>query len=90
MNSELLHRYWYKFGKGEARVGLGVGVTAYDRPDAERLVQQIVFDGGNVPEIVELIEDVDVSTLDHNHVLPNMFPPSFRGVWFPKITMGIQ
>jgi hypothetical protein len=30
-----------------------------------------------------VIEDVDVTTLDANHVLPNMMPPSVRGVWYP-------
>jgi hypothetical protein len=31
-----------------------------------------VFDGGELPLVVPLIEDVDISTLDENHGLPNM------------------
>ena len=38
---------------------------------------------GELPTIAVLIEDVDVSTLDAGHVLPNMSPPVRRGVWFP-------
>jgi len=36
-----------------------------------------------MPEIKKVIENVDVSTLDAGHVLPNMSPPNIRGVWFP-------
>jgi hypothetical protein len=61
----------------------GVGVTAIDRKDAEALLQQRVF-GGASPPIRDCIEDVDVSTLDPGHILPNMEPPNERGVWFPR------
>lgn len=30
-----------------------------------------------------MIEDVDVSTLDPEHVLPNTGVPAARGIWFP-------
>jgi hypothetical protein len=59
----------------------GCGVTAFDRDDAVHLVG--VFLGSEPPVPASVIEDVDVSTLDENHVLSNMLPPSERGVWYP-------
>ena len=47
------------------------------------LLKEKVFNGATLPEIKNMIENVDVSTLDAGHVLPNMSPPNIRGVWFP-------
>jgi hypothetical protein len=27
---------------------------------------------------------VDVSALDSGHILPNIEPPNWRGIWFPR------
>jgi hypothetical protein len=59
---------------------VGCGVTAFDRDDALRLVADAL---GTDPPPAAITEDVDVTALDENHVLPNMFPPNERGVWFP-------
>jgi hypothetical protein len=63
--------------------GIGCGITAYDLADALQLVAEGVFGGGSLPELASVVEDVDVSSLDPNHVLPNMRSPLQRGVWFP-------
>jgi hypothetical protein len=60
-----------------------VGVTAIDDRDAFQLVAHRVFSDGPPPPIKEIRANVDVSTLDEGHVLPNMGPPHVRGVWFP-------
>ncbi len=82
-----LHRYWFRFDPKTSGLPLGVragcGVTAYDRTDAWSLLSSRVF-SGTLPDIVQVIEDVDVSTLDPAHVLPNMGSVFVRGVWFPK------
>ena len=65
-------------------LGLGCGVTAFDREDALRLVTELAFDNEAVPPVKSVIENVDISTLDRGHVIPNMGAPSERGVWFPK------
>ncbi len=74
----LLIRFWFK-----AREHFGIGVTAYSLDDAELLIKeanlQINYD------ILEVIENVDIQTLDQGHVIPNMRPPNFRGIWFPMI-----
>lgn len=81
-----LRRFWFQFA---ARPGfpsslrLGCGVTAFDLHDARRLLEERVF-RGEAPPIASVTEDVDVSSLDPGHVLPNMLPPNHRGVWFPK------
>jgi len=48
-----------------------------------RLLTELL--GTPPPDAVKVTEDVDVSTLDAGHVLPNMYPPNERGVWFPKL-----
>jgi hypothetical protein len=82
-----LTRYWVEFVKEEGKalppgVVLGVGVTAYGQDDALTIVADRVF-AGELPSVARLTEDVDVSTLDQGHVIPNMEPPVYRGVWFP-------
>jgi hypothetical protein len=62
---------------------LGYGVTAYDYADALQILRWQAFDNNPLPPVASVIEDVDVSTLDAGHILPNMHPPNWRGIWFP-------
>ena len=83
-----LHRYWIKFSltfHDSHPIGViaGCGVTAYDYDDALELLQSTVFNGQALPKIETVIADVDISTLDPNHVLPNIGNPLARGIWFP-------
>ena len=74
-----LTRFWFEFeGKG-----LGYGVTAYNREDALAILRRDVF-GCELPPLRSEAADVDVSQLDEGHVLPNIWPPNWRGVWFPR------
>ena len=80
-----LTRYWFKFdeiGKPTA-LNLGCGITAYSYEDAVLLLRERVFPGEGAPRVAACIEDVDVSTLDTKHVLPNLGAVEMRGVWFP-------
>ena len=78
LSNKNLIRYWVR-----TKRGYGIGVTAYSRDDAEFLIQQLP---SNIDkEILEIIEDIDIQTLDQGHVIPNMRPPNWRGVWFPNI-----
>lgn len=84
MTGARLRRYWIRLADLPVSAGrLGFGVTAWDREDALALLGAKVFAGRSLPAVETLIEDVDVSTLDAGHVLPNMAPPDRRGVWFP-------
>lgn len=82
----ILRRYWFTFSSIEPYnpLRLGCGVTAYSYEDAISILLQTVFVGQNEPQIDKVVEDIDVSTLDQKHVIPNMDPPVWRGVWFPK------
>ena len=63
----------------------GCGVTARDSGDALALIRERVCDGGDLPPVRKCVENVDVSSLDPRHVLPNLvMPPIWRGIWFPQ------
>lgn len=83
MKGSLLHRYWFK-----TKQHIGFGVTAYSIEDAKNLVDDAATRIGWRCEIVEIVEDIDVRELDQNHVIPNMGPPNFRGVWFPNLNLS--
>jgi hypothetical protein len=80
LNDSLLKRFWFKIEKGH-----GIGVTAYTIDDAIALIakESLLIN----TQIVEIIEDVDIQSLDQNHVIPNMGPPNFRGIWFPNLML---
>jgi len=83
-----MKRFWFEFDFEEAEyippgAKLGCGVTAYDQKDALSMLTTQLFRGNVLPRIERIVEDVDVSTLDPNHVRFNMASPATRGIWFP-------
>jgi len=82
LNSTLLRRYWFA-----TKQHLGFGVTAFSVDDARALVEDAARALGIDYEVLEIIEDVDIRSLDQGHVAPNMGLPNFRGVWFPSLTL---
>lgn len=83
----MLHRYWFKFShiSTPSVLNMGCGITAYDLDDAKSLLHEKVFSVHGSGDIAEVIIDVDIRTLDQGRVIPNMAPPSNRGVWFPLV-----
>ncbi len=85
----LYRRYWIVFDvepdDWNLPVGLahGCGVTAQDYDEALEIIREEIFPGKPLPDIIDVIEDVDVGALDGNEVLPNIGLPLIRGVWFP-------
>ena len=81
-----LNRYWFNFETLDrpSALNLGCGVTAYDYDDAISLLGHRVFAGKELPKIIGYHTDVDVSTLDQKHVLPNIGLITVRGIWFPQ------
>ena len=80
----LLHRYWITFKNPPplSAFEIGCGVTAFDYPDALEILRRVVF--VDQPFQVESVqENVDIQTLDQNHVVPNMGVVIFRGIWYP-------
>ena len=60
------------------------GVAAWTFEDAVFLLETIIFKSGKLPPINYVIEHIDVSTLDANHILPNMGICTIRGIWYPQ------
>jgi hypothetical protein len=80
-----LHRYWIRLASHEHnRSRLGWGVTAFDVADALNILTYMAFGQAPLPPVEEVITDVDVRDLDGGHVQPNMNPPNWRGIWYPK------
>ena len=86
-----LHRYWIKLGASTGPIcQSGVGVTAWSVEDAIALLADASGFGLDAIEITTLVEDVDLRSLDANHVLPNITSPSsVRGIWFPQGYEGV-
>jgi hypothetical protein len=87
-----LRRFWFEFNispgelttyRSYAGLSYGCGVTAYSYDDAISVLHESLFGDDPTPPIEQTTEDVDVSTLDEGHVLPNMGDPTRRGIWFP-------
>jgi len=77
-----LRRFWFAVpGR------LGIGVTADSLAEAQALARDACAQLGWIFEPNEVMEDVDIRTIDQNHVIPNMGPPNFKGVWFPHLNV---
>lgn len=85
-----LRRYWFEFDVKLSDcpypLGLGCGVTGFDEEDCRRLIQEMLASNEELPPMRRIIADMDVSTLDPNHVLPNMGIVTKRGIWFPLMS----
>ena len=94
-----MRRFWFEFEAGTlaqleqlgsgtngtaqvAPSGGGVGVTGRDEGECREIMRARIFYGRALPKVNRVIADVDVSTLGE-HVLGNMEPPIWRGIWFP-------
>ena len=84
-----LTRDWFEFDWAEHEpppgARMGCGVTAYSYDDAVIILRDRLFDSAKLPPVTRVRENVDVTTLDQGHVIPNMDPPNWRGVWFPRL-----
>ncbi|MBA3694977.1 MAG: hypothetical protein H0W77_16360 [Acidobacteria bacterium] len=78
----LLTRYWFI-----TNIQYNFGLTAYSIEDARKLIDEANKTFRFKFEIIEIIENIDISTLDENHILPNIGAPNFRGVWYPKMNL---
>lgn len=81
-STDPLQRFWFV-----VETGLGYGVTAYSIEDAKQLLAQATQHLGENPQVVNLIESVNIRDLAQHHVVPNMGPPNVRGVWYPLLNL---
>lgn len=84
-----MHRYWFEFdySRRDPPIGatMGCGVTARSLGEARAMLRDELFGGEELPPEIRVIHDVDVSTLEANHVRPNMGNPVAPGIWFPNL-----
>jgi hypothetical protein len=75
--------YWLTFADAprvfDLSLGLGMGVTAYDKEDAIKQAAAVTD-----VEIVAIREVESFDELEQNHVVPNMGFMLRRGIWFPQ------
>ena len=74
----MLKRYWFA-----TDTDLGYGVTAASRTEAESLLRSYGYPREG-QSVVKVVENIEVSALDANHVLPSSGPVAVRGIWFPR------
>ena len=77
-----LRRFWFPLERQ-----FGIGVTAATEEEALALATETKERYGFVGQFGPVVVDVDVSTLDEKHVLPNIGPPVVRGVWYPQLNL---
>jgi hypothetical protein len=82
MNAPVPARYWFA-----CSTGFGIGVTAWSREEAERMACETLAKYYRGSEITGIVENVDIRTLDQKHVVTNMGPPTFIGVWYPRLNL---
>ena len=82
VSPEGLRRFWFP-----TATGFGFGVTARTRDEAEAMARQAAAQLRRAFEPLKVVEDVDVRTLDEGHVVPNIGPVNFPGVWFPRLNV---
>ena len=91
--NRLLTRYRLSFkadGRNSIPLGHSCGVTAYDFVVALKLIKDRPFIGAELPELSVCVVNIDVSTLDENHILPNIGLTHCRGIWFPNLNVVLE
>ena len=86
-NEELVP-YWISFPQ-DPHLPFGIGVTATSEKDAFALIRdqgiESWFEGA---QEISVQAGVTINDLDQGHVVPNMGPMQFRGVWYPAANIG--
>lgn len=92
---QLVTRFWFEFDLSGDKLyrfprfpAYGIGVTAYDYHDALHLMRKWVTEFEEMPEIINVIEDVDISQLrEQMDKYSQIGCPVWRGVWHPAINL---
>lgn len=85
--NNIYRRFWFEFDIEKAfnflpRIGYGWGITVMDYNDAVKIMDEKIFSKIERPTFKKVIENVDICELDQGHVIPNMNPTLYRGIWF--------
>ena len=79
-----LTRYWFEFAEtADSPWRSSFGVTAWTYDDALAILKSNISDFHKL-QLTKNVSDVDIRTLDADHVLPNIGNCAVRGFWFPQ------
>jgi len=85
ITNPLLKAYWIE---APAIPHLGLGVTAFSRDDAFQILSASGYTLSPDDPTVRVTEGIQIADLDQYHIIPNMGPIIFRGVWFPRANLS--
>lgn len=85
---KLYRRFWFEFEINSAfnvlfGIGYGCGETAIDLDDAIAMMNRKIFTEIKMPPIKRIVENENIRTLDHGHIISGLKPPIYRETWFP-------
>jgi hypothetical protein len=87
MSDGTLTAFWVSFPK-DPTFPLGLGVTAWSRADALRLLEERGYDFHLRATEIAFREGITIDDVEYAHVRPNMGPMIVRGVWYPCFNIG--
>lgn len=88
-----LIRFWFithpenKFGPKN------IGVTAYSKDLAKSIIKKEAAKNPYIEmiavnlESAKVVEGIDIRLLDRDHVVPNIGPVIFEGMWYPNLNL---
>ena len=91
--TELIKRYWFILDPTFRFGTRNIGVSAYSLDHAKSIIVQNIHNISwlklreNLIDDCEVIENIDVTLLDQNHVLPNIGAVCFLGIWHPQLNI---
>ncbi len=62
---------------------LGYGITAFSREDAIDMLRTEAFEGQPMPEVVEVVEDVDEEEIQKRYGMAKLEAFLWPGIWYP-------
>ena len=87
MGDGTLTAFWITFPKDPA-FPMGIGVTAWSRADAYRLLEENGYDFHIRAQEVLVREGITIDEVDQSNVRPNSGPMIVRGIWYPCLNIG--
>jgi hypothetical protein len=78
----MLRRFWFPMSRG-----FGIGVTAATETEAREMAEQTRKHYFVDAAFTGFVPDVELSSLDQRHVVPNAGPVVVRGVWYPCLNL---
>lgn len=86
-----LRRFWIITFPEDPLGPRNIGVTAFTIEEAKQIARNAILNMNlswiKIDAQTKFIEDIDIRSLDQDHVIPNIGVVSFQGIWFPNMNM---